>query len=326
MKNLLRASHLSLVLLTAIAFASGQNTSQQEPAEESNPNSAKETSADANRVILKVGGVEITKSEFESTIDAIEPEPDPEKHEGLEKDRRRLADDYASVLMLSQQAVANHLDSTPDVRHQLAVTRMQVLSDAQFAQLMAQNKATPDEVLKYYESHLADFDQVQVQRLFIWKVGAGSKNTKGLSPEDAKARAAAIMAPGPGEHSLKLAEMFNQNEQGVFDTVPVKFERGQLPANLEKVAFTMKPGRWAEGEDTADRMILLYLVDRDRQPISEATSQIEKLVQGEKMQVKLDQMKRKTGVWMDPEYFGSGSAAVKDAGDQHLLANPPKSD
>ena len=50
-----------------------------------------------------------------------------------DKDRRKLGDDYASVLMLSQQAIASHLDSSPEVSRQLAIARMQVLSDAEFA-------------------------------------------------------------------------------------------------------------------------------------------------------------------------------------------------
>jgi hypothetical protein len=62
-------------------------------------------------VVLKVGDVQVTEAEFESRIAAIEPQGDPDKDSVTEKDRQKLGDDYASVLMLSQQAVVNHLDS-----------------------------------------------------------------------------------------------------------------------------------------------------------------------------------------------------------------------
>lgn len=75
--------------------------------------SAKATSAGTDRVILKLGDVQVTESEFESRIAAIEPQGAPDKDSVTEKERRKLGDDYASVLMLSQQAVANHLDSSP---------------------------------------------------------------------------------------------------------------------------------------------------------------------------------------------------------------------
>src|SRR6202011_3452692 len=142
-----------------------------------------------NRVILKVGGVQVTQAEFESMIGEFEPKGDPDKPGAEDKDRRKLGDDYASVLMLSQQAVASHLDSSPEVSHQLAVARMQVLSDAEFASLMRQADPTTEEIAKYYSTHLSDYDQVLVRRLFIWKRKDNSKDAPVLSLEAARARA-----------------------------------------------------------------------------------------------------------------------------------------
>jgi hypothetical protein len=140
--------------------------------------SAKTTSAGTDRVILKVGDVQVTESEFESRIAAIEPQSAPDKHSVTEKDRRKLGDDYASVLMLSQQAVANHLDSSPEVSRQLAITRMQVLSDAEFENLMRQATPSSEEISQYYSAHLSDHDEVQIRRLFIWKQRDNSKNAR----------------------------------------------------------------------------------------------------------------------------------------------------
>ena len=275
---------------------------------------------------MKVGGAQVTEKEFESTIGDIEPKGggDADKAEETEKNRRRLGDDYASVLMLSQLALANHLDSTPEIRQKLAVARLQILSDAQFARLLDQTKASPNEVNDYYQAHLPDFARVEVRRLFIWKVGEGSKNTRGLSPEDAKARAAAIMqSSASGGDSIKLAELFKGSDQGILDDPPVTFVRGQLPAKLEKVAFTMKPGDWVEAEDTPDHLILIYLVKRDLQPLSDVNSLVARLVQGEKMQKQLDELKKKTGIWMDEKYFGSGSTVTAEPGEQRRLSDAP---
>jgi hypothetical protein len=275
-------------------------------------------------VIIKVGGVKVTQAEYEAEIGDIEPKVvDPDKAEAAGKDRRKFGDDYASVLMLSQQAVANHLDSSPDVRQKLEVARLQILSDAQFAKLMSQTKPSSAELSRYYEAHLSEFDRVQLRRLFIWKVGAGSKNTRGLPAEDAKARAAAILqASSSGGDPVKLAQIFQDSDTGIFDAQPLTFVRGQLPATMDKAAFTIKPGQWAEAEDTPDHLILVYLVARDREPLPDVTSQIEKLVQGDKMQVKLDELKKKTGIWLDESYFGSGSAVAKDPGEHRPVSKP----
>jgi hypothetical protein len=312
-------------LLTVVVSLSHAQDSGNEKPESKSPTSAtaKKIEPSADRVIIKVGGVQVTRAEFESTIGDIEPQRDPEKAEAAEKDRRRFGDDYASTLMLSQQAIANHLDSSPEVRHQLEVARLQILSDAQFAKLMGQSKPSSEEIGRYYDAHLSDFDRVRLRRLFIWKVGAGSKNTRGLPAEDAKARAAAILqASSSGGDPVKLAQVLKDSDLGIFDAQPLTFERGQLPAMLDKAAFTIKPGQWAEAEDTPDRLILVYLVARDRQPLPEAASLIEKLVQGEKMKAKLDELKKKADIWMDELYFGSGSAVAKDPGKQRPVSKP----
>jgi hypothetical protein len=205
----------------------------------------------------------------------------------------------------------------------LQVARLQILSDAQFAILMSQSKASPEEVSRYYNAHLSEFDRAQLRRLFIWKVGGGSKNSRGVAAEDAKARAAAILqASASGGDPVKLAQMFQDSDTGLFDAQPLTFVRGELPAILDKVAFTIKPGLWAEAEDTPDHIILVYLVGRDREPLAEVTSLIEKLVQGEKMQVKLDELKKKADIWLDESYFGSGSAVAKDPGEHQPVSKP----
>jgi hypothetical protein len=298
--------------------------SRVEKSETSSTNSAVEKKESSNRVIMKVGGIQITEKEFEAMIGDIEPKGgDPDKAD-VGKDRQRLGDDYASVLMLSQLALANHLGSSPDVRQKLAVARMQILSDAEFTGLLSQTKPSSSEIGQYYLAHGSDFDRVRIRRLFIWKVGEGSKNTRGLPAADAKARAAAILqASASRGDAVKLAEMFGASDQGIFDSQPLTFVRGQLPAKLNQVAFTMKPGDWADAEDTPDHLILIYLEGRDRQPLPDVTSLVEKMVQGEKMEAKLDELKKKTGVWMDKGYFSSGSAVAKDPGEQRPASDPP---
>ncbi len=315
---------LCVLLVSVVAvFAQAQDSRSENSAAESTSSTAeKKAGLSPDRVILKVGGVQITQAEFEASIGDIEPKSDPDKAGEDNKDRRRLGDDYASVLTLSQQAVANHLDSSPDIRRQLMVDRLQILSDAQFAKLLRQAKPTNDEIGQYYSSHLADFDRVKVRRLFIWKAGAGSSNTRGLPAEAARARADAILhATAAGSDPDKLAEAFKGSEEGMLDAEPISFLRGGLPAKMEKVAFALKPGEWAEGDDNKDEVILLHLVERDRRPLAEVKSLVEQEVQGQKMQVKLDELKQKASIWMDESYFGRAVATAP--GEQRPDSNPP---
>ena len=63
-------------------------------------------------------------------------------------------------------------------------------------------------------------------------------------------------------------------------------------------------------EDTPDSLILLQLIKRDRQQLGQVSSSIEKRLQGEKMQALLDNLKVKSAIWMDKEYFGTEVAPV----------------
>jgi hypothetical protein len=319
---------MSPYILLAVLFAPlGRAQESHIPAPatssaDSTPVSAKQASTGTDRVVLKVGDVQVTEAEFESRIAAIEPQVDADKDTATGKDRRKLGDDYASVLMLSQQAVANHLDSSPEVSRQLAITRMQVLSDAEFASLMRQATPSSEEISQYYSAHLSDYEEVQIRRLFIWKQRDNSKNAPVLSSEAVRAKADEIRkAYASGTDVRKLSEDVRRSGKGMLDPEPLTFPRGELPLQLEKVAFTLKEGEWSEVEDTPARLLLIQLVKRDRRQLGQVSERIEKNLQGEKMQALLDDLKKKAGIWMDQQYFGTAVAPVPGA--QRRVSVPP---
>jgi PPIC-type PPIASE domain len=317
--NLIRARithYLSLVLVAAVGHAQTPSTPN------SSSSSGNSTAAATGRVVLKVGDVQITQDEFESRIKDIEPQDDPEEKPVVAKDRQKLGDDYASVLMLSQQALASHLDSSPEVSRQLAIARMQVLSDAEFASLMHQATPSFEEVSQYYSAHLSDYDQVQIRRLFIWKHRENSKDAPVLSSQAARTRANQIRQEyAAGTSGEKLADDLRKSGEGMLDLAPLSFPRGELSPQMEKAAFALKEGEWAEVEDTPARLLLVQLVKRDRQQLGQVSSSIEKDLQAEKMQAMLEDLKKKAGIWMDEKYFGTAVAPVPGA--QRRISNPP---
>jgi hypothetical protein len=271
-------------------------------------------------VVLKVGDVQVTKEEFESRIREIEPGHGDEG--APDKDRQRLGDDYASVLMLSQQALAKHLDSSPEVARQLAIARMQVLSDAEFATLMQQAQPTFDEVTQYYNAHASDYEEVQIRRLFIWKQPEDSKGVQALTSQAARAKAEQIRkAYASGTDVKKLSGDLTKSQEGMLDPNPLTFSRGELSAQMLKVASSLKDGEWSEVEDTPARLLLIQLVKRDHQQLGQVSSHIEKQLQDKKMEALLNDLKKNAGIWMDEKYFGTAVAPVPDA--QRRASNPP---
>ncbi|HEV8046110.1 MAG TPA: peptidylprolyl isomerase [Terriglobales bacterium] len=271
-------------------------------------------------MVLKVGDVQVTKEEFESRIREIEPGHGDEG--APDKDRQRLGDDYASVLMLSQQALAKHLDSSPEVARQLAIARMQVLSDAEFATLMQQAQPTFDEVTQYYNAHASDYEEVQIRRLFIWKQPEDSKGVQALTSQAARAKAEQIRkAYASGTDVKKLSGDLTKSQEGMLDPNPLTFSRGELSAQMLKVASSLKDGEWSEVEDTPARLLLIQLVKRDHQQLGQVSSHIEKQLQDKKMEALLNDLKKNAGIWMDEKYFGTAVAPVPDA--QRRASNPP---
>ncbi len=153
------------VLLAAVGQA--QQTSSGNSAASSSgstPTPATSVTSASDRVVLKVGNVQVTQADFETMVSDLEAQQGP-----ADLTRKAIGDNYASLLMLSQKAVANHLESSPEVVRQLALDRTQILSNAEFARLKEQAKPTPEEISAYYNAHLADYDLVTIRRLFIWK-------------------------------------------------------------------------------------------------------------------------------------------------------------
>ena len=317
-----------LPCLIVAGLLAGVGYAQESPSQSSAPKSGssasapeKADSARSDEVILKVGDVRVTRAEFESRINEIEPGADPDKGPS-DKDRRKLGDDYASVIMLAQQAAASHLESSPEVSRQLAVARMQVLSDAEFANLMRQADPTTEEISKYYSDHLSDYDVMRVRRLFVWKRRGNAKDGPALSSQAAKASADQIIKEyAAGTSVTKLAEDLRKSGDGMLDPEALTFRRGELSPHMEKVASGLKENEWSEVEDTPAAVLLIQLVKRDRRQLGQVSSAIEKDLQSEKMETLLDDLKKKAGIWMDEQYFGTAVAPVPGA--QRRTSDPP---
>ncbi len=261
---------------------------------------------------MKIGDKQVTQAQFEQLIADLEAIQGP-----AELSRKQLGEKFASLFILAQAATADHLDSSPEVVRQLAIDRTQILSNAEFFKLKDEAKPTAEQISAYYNAHLEDYDVVTLRRVFIWEKGKGSLHPNGLTPEEANALAQAMkQAYASGADPKKLIK---DPELVHLDEKPLTFQRGEMPAEMEKSAFALqKPGEWIELTNTPNTLILLQLVSRSRRTLSEVTPQIEKKLQNEQLREELKALKTKTGVWMDETYFASkapvtGSKTEPDA-------------
>ena len=297
---------LQIIVLLLLAGLLGTAVQAQEPAKPAPVAASSGTSTlpatvapSSDRVVLKVGSLQITQVDFESMVKALEETQGP-----ADLSRKAIGDSFASLLALSQQAVANHLDSSPEVVQQLALDRNQILSNAEFARLKAQAKPTPNEIHAYYEAHLDDYDVVQLRRLFIW-TNDGSKEGHGLSQQQATALAAAARKAYASGTDIKKVLLEAKPDPGsiAFDSEPLTFQRGELPPKMAEMAFALKEGGWTELNDAPGTFVFIQLVKRSRKDLTEVSGQIEKKLQAQKLKEELADVKKNAGIWMDEEYF-----------------------
>ena len=251
--------------------------------------------------MLKVGNLQITQAGFETMVSDLEAQQGP-----ADLSRRAIGDNYAQLLMLSQQAVANHLDSSPEVIRQLALDRQQILSNAEFARLKSQAKPTPEEISAYYSAHLADYDVVDLRRVFIWSSSDGQQDGRGLNQQAAKALADQVRHAfaSKGDVAKVLRDTPHGPEDVLFDN-DLSFQRGEMPAKMEQAVFPLKEGEWVELNDAPGTYVFLQVTKRSRRDLKDVSAQIEQKLQAQKLKDELNDLKKNAGIWMDQEYFAT---------------------
>ncbi|HTV66512.1 MAG TPA: peptidyl-prolyl cis-trans isomerase [Bryocella sp.] len=254
--------------------------------------------------MLKVGEVQITQALFEQYVADLESQQGP-----ATATRKKLGENYASMLALSEQAKADELENSPEVQRLLAIDRIQILSNAEFAKLKAEATPTPEQIKAYYNAHGADFDVVLVKRVFIW-AGKPDANNHTLTPEKAKAMAEAV------RHAYKTGgdvdKVVRDTPHGVDDVVadekPLRFRSGEMPAVMNKAVFGLKEGEWTEFTNESGEYAFVHVVKREREDLHDVTPEITKKLLAENLREKLLALKSKTGIWMDETYFASASS------------------
>lgn len=289
---------LVLSLLLAGMLASLSQAQEPSPASSAaaTPASQQPVIPPSERIVIRVGDLRLTQADFESVLATLEEQQGP-----ADLSRRTIGENYASLLMLAQQALAHHLDSSPEVIRQLAIDRNQILSNAEFTKLKNRAKPTAEEIRAYYSAHGDDYDVVDLRRLFVWQNSSGSKDGTGMSPQDAQALIAAVrQAFASGGDAAKLV---HYKKDVLLDPQPIAFQRGELPSKLNEAAFALQPGQWGVVEQTPDALVLIYVAKRYRRDLQELSAVIEKKLQSQKLRNQLEDLKKNTGFWLDEQYF-----------------------
>jgi hypothetical protein len=209
------------------------------------------------------------------------------------------------MLVLSQDAVSHHLDSSPAFQRALAMAQREILAQTEFQEIVRQSAVTPEETSKYFGAHQSEFEEVRVQEVVVRKKPEGAKEgTPGLTAEEAKTRAQEIRkALSSGDDPKKVAEQFQVANVVRVDVEPAVVRRGAMRADMEKAAFELKDGQVSEVFDFPQSLVFFRVASHKVGELKDVSSQVENTVRQQKVNTTLDELKKNVKIWMDDAYF-----------------------
>jgi hypothetical protein len=302
---------LIAVVFTGVVY--GQTTGGQAPAKPAPSAATVAQSSSPNKVVLKVGDASVTQGEVESLIQGLTPQG---QRNLTNQGRRPLGDEYVRIMVLSQEALSHHLDSTPAFKDMLAIHRREILATLAYQEIVRQSPVTPEEINSYYAAHQKDFLEANIQDVVIRKRPEGAKEgTPGLTAEEAKSRAEEIRkALISGDDPKKVAEKYRVPSVVRVDAEPHAVRGGNLSADMAKAAFELKEGEVSEVFDLGQSLAFFKVVTRKVEELKIVSSQIEDKLRKQKVESAVDALKKKANVWMDDAYFAPHSQAWQPLG------------
>lgn len=315
------ATSLAVGTFAQTSSQSTPNAQKPAAAERATPSAASASSPD--RVVMKVGDEQISQGELDSIIAALSPQV---KQVIARQGRRPIGDQYAMMILLSNRAVSDHLDSNPAVSRELNLQRLQILAQAEYQNIADQIKVTPEEISDYYKAHSSDFDEVQIRQFAVRKKAAGgSASDPGLTDADAKSKINAIRsAVASGTDIAKVAQEFAKPNVILIDTAPRPVRHGQLLPDIEKAAFSLKDGQVTDVVDTPQAAVFAQVVGHQHQDLKDVSKEIENTLRQDKLQADMNALKQSSKVWMDDDYFKAPASETPGSGDEKPDSGNPK--
>ena len=257
-----------------------------------------------DKVVMRVGDQSVTAGELESVLHTL---PIAFQRTVATQGMKTVGDQYATLLALSQKAVTQGLDQTPEFKQKLALQRVEWLAQAEYKGLADSVKVAPDEISQYYTQHQKDFEEVQVRQVSVLKQVPGPKGAatgRGLPEPEARTRIEAIRtALAAGQDPAKVADQYKMPNVVFFDPNPRPFRHGQLASDSDKAAWSLQDGQVSEIQNNPMNFYFLQVVKHEQPAQKDAEKEIESKIRGQKFDDAANQLKKDANVWLDPQFF-----------------------
>ena len=264
-----------------------------QPAAAATPKAGEAGNVDPNKVVLTVGNEKVTAGEVEALVaDLSSQQRQMLKSAG----RRVLADELVKVKLLAQEAQRRGLTDSPKVKRQLELARNQILASAVAADVQR----------KHYDQNKQQFEKVRARHILVRTPGSRAPvrpGQKELSEQEAKAKADDLrkQIAGGADFGDVARKESDDTVSGAQGGDLGEFGHGQMVAEFDQVAFSLKPGEVSAPIKTQFGWHIIQVQDQlsfndvQRDVAARSEPQLQQL---------LTDLKKNTKVDVDESYFG----------------------
>jgi parvulin-like peptidyl-prolyl isomerase len=257
-----------------------------------------------DRVVLSVGGTELSKKAFELILGSV-----TEEARAAGDPKKAVATNISGLLQVAQEARAAKFDQDPTQAIQLKLRAEQALATAYLVDQM--NKMADEAFLKdWFTRNQSAFSQWKARHVLIRMQGSVvpvRKGLKDLTDTEAAAKAKAVraklVAPGADFSAIAKLDSDDVGSSGNGGDLGF-FGAGQMVAAVEEAVSKMKVNEISEPIKTEFGYHIVQLQEVRVKPFDEAKEEVKEKSRGELQTKIIEAIRLKHPVKLDTEYFG----------------------
>jgi parvulin-like peptidyl-prolyl isomerase len=269
-----------------------------------------------DKVILTIGTTKLTEAQYETLVAALPQQYQTYAH-GAGK--RQFAESLAQLVILSGEAEKRNLDKEPKVQEQIKFQRENLLAQAMFEDLQNAIKVDDDAVARFYDAHKNEYESIKAKHILIRVKGApmpGAEGKPELTDEQALAKAQEIrkkLVAGGDFAAIAKADSDDTGSAQQGGDLG-EFRRGMMVPPFETAAFALKIGEISEPVKTPFGYHIIVVQEHKLKTLADVKPDIEKNLRPEMARKAVQDLRDKSNVQIDDEFFGPATPTPPAAG------------
>lgn len=260
----------------------------------------------ADPVVLTIGTTKVSKSEYEQFINALPPQI---QTEAKGPNKRKVAEQYAELRLMAEEARKRKIDQTPAAKIQISLQQDQMLAQMLFRDLQTSVKMDDAAVQKYYDEHKNEYEEVKARHILVRFKDSRvplREGQKELSDAEAMAKAQELkkQLDGGGDFAALAKTESDDTGTGAQGGDLGQFARGSMVPEFDTAAFSQTIGKVGDPVRSAFGYHVIKVEERKNKALAEMKDQIEKTLRPELAKAEVEAIKKANSISVDEGYFG----------------------